>query len=207
MNAIPTKHGLPPANRARGRAVSNLIGQRFGRLVVTGYSHRKDYRESFINCWHCICDCGRECVRVQRALLGKHLSSCGCAIRDTQRSRPGYGNGSFNALLAAYKRAARDRGYSFELTTEEFRLLTSSQCHYCNAAPSQRLQNGKCAVYIYNGIDRADNTVGYTSTNSRPCCGTCNSAKRTMSDVEFKEWIRRVYLTCAQRDLQQEVFE
>ncbi len=166
------------------KVMSDLIGLRFGRLTVTGWAGRRQYRRNYINTWICVCDCGRECVRVQRALLDPGESSCGC-LNKCNVKRKNYGCGSFNALVGAYKRGAKDRGLEFEISVDEFRELTKSVCHYCGAAPSQKLTNGKCAPYVYNGIDRADNSKGYTKDNVRPCCGNCNLAKRTMNESEF----------------------
>ena len=47
---------------------------------------------------------------------------------------------------------------------------------------------------VLMGIDRKDNTLGYTLENSVPCCPTCNFAKRGLSVIEFIEWARRVYI-------------
>ena len=44
-----------------------------------------------------------------------------------------------------------------------------------------------------NGIDRINNSVGYTEKNSVPCCGTCNVAKGQMTLAEFKLWIARIH--------------
>ena len=54
---------------------------------------------------------------------------------------------------------------------------------------SRRRGNGD---YTYNGIDRVDNTRGYTLDNVVPCCFKCNRAKDTMTKEEFLEWVGRV---------------
>jgi len=48
-------------------------------------------------------------------------------------------------------------------------------------------------IVYYNGIDRIDNLKGYLKNNIVPCCKFCNTAKSSMSQTEFKEWINRVY--------------
>lgn len=55
--------------------VKNLIGQRFGKLVVlnlTGFS------ETNKAIWHCRCDCGRETNVRACNLISGNTSSCGC---------------------------------------------------------------------------------------------------------------------------------
>lgn len=55
----------------------NLIGKRFGRLLVTGHAPRgeKYPRQQW---WHCICDCGKEIDLPTNHLTSGHWKSCGC---------------------------------------------------------------------------------------------------------------------------------
>jgi hypothetical protein len=39
-----------------GRKRLNLVGHRFGRLVVVEFSHRNEYKSLL---WLCKCDCGQ----------------------------------------------------------------------------------------------------------------------------------------------------
>ena len=53
----------------------NIIGNRYGRLVVSAFSHANDKGRLF---WNCICDCGEtNCVSGNHLRSG-HTSSCGC---------------------------------------------------------------------------------------------------------------------------------
>lgn len=174
------------------KIVNDLTGKRFGRLVVEGYAGRRQYQHNYINQWNCVCDCGKRCLRVQRALLDPHVSSCGCQVRERMAARPDAGNGSVNGLMCAYRIGAKNRGHEFALTKTEFRELTSSDCYYCGASPQQVITNGKCAPYTYNGVDRVDNERGYTSDNVRPCCGHCNTAKMALKESDFFAWVERV---------------
>lgn len=47
--------------------------------------------------------------------------------------------------------------------------------------------------YHYNGIDRKNNSKGYTLENAVPCCGQCNIAKASFTEHEFISWVRMVY--------------
>ena len=56
----------------------NLIGKKFGRLVVLSLDEDKilgDGRDTF---WLCRCECGNEIKVDARALVAKNTSSCGC---------------------------------------------------------------------------------------------------------------------------------
>lgn len=90
-------------------------------------------------------------------------------------------------LYREYLRGAALRRYSFELTVEQFYVLVKGDCYYCGKPPSKRSRR----VLISNGIDRIDSTQGYTVTNTRSCCGSCNHMKGSLSEQEFTAWIFR----------------
>jgi len=53
------------------RKAGNLVGRRFGRLVVK-------YRIEGTNTWWCVCDCGNEKPIERYDLKPNHIKSCGC---------------------------------------------------------------------------------------------------------------------------------
>lgn len=108
--------------------------------------------------------------------------------------KPNYGEARFNDLYLAYRRRAEYKGIVFELTKEDFRALTKSNCYYCGQPPSQIVKagNGVNGEYLYSGIDRVNNDLGYAISNVRPCCKQCNIAKGILTEAEFYAWIRRV---------------
>jgi hypothetical protein len=96
--------------------------------------------------------------------------------------------------MAAYRARARTRGVSFDLTFEEFLEITKSDCYLCGAPPAQIKQGGRRnGQYVYNGIDRVDNTLGYQLDNVMPCCKVCNFLKGELSLPDFKRHVRRIY--------------
>jgi hypothetical protein len=138
--------------------------------------------------WECLCDCGTTTIKRQGALQSNSVISCGCA----KNTLPP-GESSFHFLLDHYKRNATKRGYSFELTKEQFRKLTRQPCHYCSLLPSQIMVSRTFREpYIYNGVDRKNNSIGYTIDNSVTCCGQCNKAKGTTNYEDFILWIKRL---------------
>lgn len=55
----------------------DLIGQRFGKVVVIGISDRgKHFRK-----WECRCDCGGTAFVTTTKLRNRHVRSCGCLRR------------------------------------------------------------------------------------------------------------------------------
>ena len=94
-----------------------------------------------------------------------------------------------------YKKSARDRKLSFELTQEQFRSITSQSCHYCGADPTPtRGVVLEWSQYLCNGIDRKDNTIGYVKENCLPCCTTCNSAKMDKTYSEFIDYLDKLVI-------------
>jgi len=104
-------------------------------------------------------------------------------------------------LYSQYKRNAKVKQREFSLSKEEFRTLTSSNCSYCGIPPfsiwvvhrersETVIENEK---YIYNGIDRIDNALGYILENSITCCKYCNIAKHDRSYRDYLDWVRRSY--------------
>ena len=184
----------PPLNlEGKIKMIKDLAGQKFGRLFVDSFAYKGKHSRSV---WNCICECGNKIqVYSQRLILG-NTRSCGCLQKEIIGNirRKEYGVAALTSLYSHYKQSAKRRDYIFELTKDEFKELTSQNCFYCNAEPAQchskAKQNGP---YIYNGIDRINNNLGYIKGNVVPCCKTCNRAKDVMTQEEFLEWIRRVY--------------
>ena len=71
---------------------------------------------------------------------------------------------------------AKQFNRDFELTSEQFDILTKSQCHYCG-----EFSEGK----DFCGIDRVDSKKGYTIKNSISCCEECNHMKSDSTMEEF----------------------
>lgn len=98
-----------------------------------------------------------------------------------------------NNTLNSYKQAAKARKLSWELTNEEFFELTKQHCIYCGRAPNTRRYSGVSergpGCYVYNGIDRVDNNLGYTKSNVVTCCQYCNRAKGNLSYEDFQQWL------------------
>jgi hypothetical protein len=170
-----------------GRKIRDLTGQVFGKLTavrIAGKFGNKTY-------WVTKCDCGNEKVASLVSLVSGTTRSCGC-LKSGRKALP-VGEAALHMLFNGYRRRANKRGYSFELSLEEFRDITSKACHYCGTQPANvwksKRYNGS---YTYNGIDRIDNTRGYTLANVVPSCHHCNRAKSDLPLADFIDWNRRV---------------
>jgi hypothetical protein len=175
----------------------DLIGHRYGRLLVIELI-KKDKNRHFI--WNCKCDCGKEIVLSSTALRSGNTKSCGCLFIETsiskcKRLQLPNDEAAFNGLYRSYKRNARIRGKSWNIDKENFRKLTKKSCFYCGIEPQSEYKHQYQSQdsYIYNGIDRLDNDIGYELHNAVSCCPTCNYAKRNMTQDQFLNWINRVH--------------
>jgi hypothetical protein len=81
----------------------------------------------------------------------------------------------------------------FALTDAECDRLFEGHCVYCGAEPSNtKRKHNLNGDFVYQGIDRVDNNVGYMAGNCVPCCEQCNWAKRDMPVDAFLKWAKRV---------------
>lgn len=83
-------------------------------------------------------------------------------------------NKSFTHKYSQYKHGANRRGYSFDITLEQFAVLYNGTCSYCGSDVGGA------------GIDRVDNTIGYTMDNIVVCCEKCNRLKMAL---DFEDWV------------------
>lgn len=72
-----------------------------------------------------------------------------------------------------YQTNAKIKGFTFNITLNEFSKLLSQPCHYCGGEGY--------------GLDRIDSSIGYLEGNIVPCCSMCNYMKRTYTEDEFIE--------------------
>lgn len=177
---------------------SNIsIGQVFGQLTVIAFSERTNAKKvSFV---FCNCSCGFKNKEFSsRALISRNTRSCGCSRRKPERE----------SLLIRFERDykinARNRNLEWQLSTIEFREISKLNCYWCDEIPKKRsyaksLRKKDQTIWalnqyiIVNGLDRLNNSLGYTKDNCVPCCTICNNMKKTHMPNEFLDHIRKIY--------------
>lgn len=107
--------------------------------------------------------------RKEYVLNRKKVLANNAAWRQTPRGR-----------WLAYTRAAKARGYSWQLTYKAFLSFWQKPCAYCAAAVETI------------GLDRVDPTKGYSRKNCVPCCTLCNRMKGTLSAKIFVAQAQRI---------------
>ena len=162
----------------------DLTGKIFGKFKVLGLLPER-WRGYAV--WRVQCECGSLEGKTSTFHLTRKIKpkrSCGCLWK-----RP-TGESAKLRILKDYKHNSKRRSVSWELSDIQFFALIQSNCHYCGRPPS-----GIChppdanGSFIYNGVDRIDNAVGYVDENVVPCCRVCNWAKGKMSYSDFMGYL------------------
>jgi hypothetical protein len=166
----------------------DLIGKRFGRLIVNSYAGKGK--------WECFCDCGNKSIVYGQDLREGKTRSCRCLSLGR-----GYSDklmSSKNILFSSYKNHAKNRAIPMLLSFEEFISIIKQDCHYCGQKPDQYVRSMAIKRkflqgFPYNGIDRLDNTKGYQLNNVAPCCKRCNISKWDRNEIDFIKWVKQCY--------------
>lgn len=93
----------------------DLVGQRFGRLVVV---ERLDVRRMSNVDWKCLCDCGKYHNAITKYLQAGQVKSCGCLHPDTVRKHDKSGavwnTPEYRAYIGAKRRCQnpKDKDYA-----------------------------------------------------------------------------------------------
>jgi hypothetical protein len=88
------------------------------------------------------------------------------------------------------------RNIFWDLTFEQWSELVQKNCYICGGEPV--LREGKLHDTIgrkvpINGLDRIDNKKGYTYTNVKTCCSTCNYMKHKLTTDLFMKHIDKIW--------------
>lgn len=183
-------------NNVKIGKVINEAGNTFGQWkVIARAENKKDGSAR----WLCVCACGTERAVSANTLREGTTLSCGCALK-TLRKESRSLNTIEKTIFRGYRTGALSRGHVFELTLKEVEKLLYSDCTYCGDSPNDikyfnTKNNGKDVTHFIftNGIDRVDNTKGYTLENCVTCCKMCNQLKSNHTLETFFEKISKIY--------------
>lgn len=174
---------------AKKDTYKNLVGQRFGRLVVTKFGGRKN-GDIF---WICKCDCGNICEPMSHNLTKSKGStkSCGCAWR--KRGKDNVNWTGYEEISGSYWNAiyhnAKNRNIEFTITIEYIWKLFLQQNRKCAITKlpldvihcGDRRYQHKCTA----SLDRIDSKKGYIEGNVQWVHKKINQIKLDMNQKEF----------------------
>jgi hypothetical protein len=77
---------------------------------------------------------------------------------------------------ASYRSRAEKKELEFAITNDNYKSIILQDCYLCGK---------KSTETNTNGIDRVDNTIGYTVDNCKACCKECNHMKNNFGLEEL----------------------
>ena len=179
------------------KPVEVKVGDVYTRLTVIEEPFSK--RDASGTCKRfvkCQCSCGTIKVVSLSSLRMKSTKSCGCLNIDrASRKRLSDSDRVKNSLIQEYNNSAYQRGLLYDLSETFLFSSIKMNCHYCGKHPSK--PHRKCETFLYNGLDRVDNSIGYIESNVVPCCYICNKMKGELSVEVFLEHINNIWTRIA----------
>lgn len=89
------------------------------------------------------------------------------------------------------RKIAKEKG--FDITFKQFVDISSKNCYYCNAVPTETKGHRSWSHTIFtNGLDRVNPEIGYLYKNVVPCCKNCNIAKLDKTKKDFYLWVKKL---------------
>lgn len=173
-----TRQVFPESKQRRPSKYDYLVGQKLGTRVVLESLPKSLFR---VECSVCEHETFQRGIDLEK-LKDKECIKCIIDNRDANATTV------FNRV----KGNAKIRKIPFTITLNDFIQIAYKNCFYCNEPPVQNY-NFRDRGRPYNGLDRIDNSLGYTLENSVSCCPICNYAKHDLSVTEFKNWLTKCY--------------
>jgi hypothetical protein len=119
----------------------NLIGQRFGRLVVLSRAESNQFRVTYYNC---VCDCGKH-LRVRgTGLTTGDNTSCGCYKEEVQLNNLTHGAGEANPAWRGGVSFGKYCPRFNRPLKEEIRQHFDRRCYLCGD------KEGKVKLHIHH---------------------------------------------------------
>ncbi len=189
------------------KEIKELIGTKYGYLTIieeAAFRIKNNYKQRY---WNCLCDCGNyKEINHGELMKNNRIKSCGCKTKETTLKKiKEYNDNKYKklsctaseyAFYKTYKHSptVKLRNKEFNISFDNFIKLVRLDCYYCGTNPiNKRYSYAKKEFQYLNGLDRVDNFKGYTLDNVVPCCFICNKAKGTMTCIEFKNWVNKIY--------------
>jgi hypothetical protein len=189
--------------------------KKYGFLTVIADLGTKPDKSGHKARWvRCKCDCGKlKVCRFTSVKMGV-TRSCGCLtasiftrkekrhnhVISTNKYRNRhkeqyleYSRKSHLTIGARYsvlKYHSKKRRFELLVTREQFEEILKSPCHYCGEFLFR--ESGY-------GLDRIDNSKGYSLDNILPCCGSCNRTRGDRLTVEEMEFVMTQLLAFRKR--------
>ena len=160
-----------------------------GGVIVDGPKRFKfENKKSYVK-WKVRCpNCETETWKFSNTLIGLKYPCKRCY----DNSMKLYNNEgpAIKRAFVSLKNNAKVRNIKVEISERDFVEIAKKPCTYCGGLPIEKLPPKKWQASTYlNGVDRVNNSTGYTLENSVSCCKQCNWAKKDLTLEEWNNWI------------------
>lgn len=175
---------------------------KYGRLTLLEKTNVRHKDGTFYHKFKC--DCGTEKLILFRQVRSGDTRSCGCLQAEgaaarligkcPTNKRPEKERAIHWAFLTT-RQSAKSKKQEFALSLRDIENIVFQECFYCGALPQRHIKHTREIAEVkvpVNGIDRYDNSKGYTIENSVPCCTECNYLKCDYHGLEFIKKIREM---------------
>lgn len=147
----------------------NLIGQKFGRLLVVKEGERSSSGRVR---WHCVCDCGKELDVYGPSLKSGNTKSCGCYHSDAARiSHTTHGFGSRKNRPRIYSIWCAMKSRCYQPKHGEYHRYGGRGIAVCDewrtSFEAFKEWADKSGYNSTLDLDRIDNDKGYSPENCR----------------------------------------
>lgn len=186
--------------------LKDWTGQTFNELT---FVRRTDERYRGAVLWELRCSCGTTIKRIAHFVVKGITKSCGCKTK-ALRADAGAKSRKLDPRISSGRSIWR-RVYKDGCDFDTFLRLSQLPCTYCGVPPSRiynkydmdkRHPRRPEADFIYNGLDRLDNSKDHSPDNIVPCCTVCNLMKGTFSVSDFFKQVRKIYQQSCAEDRQ-----
>lgn len=158
-------------NLNKGKSlVEDIVGNKYGRLVVLEFSHLSDDRKRTY--WKCVCDCGNEIVTRGDSLKNGHTNSCGCYNKEiVSQTKGATTHGLTNTRLYRIYTGMKSRCYNHNV--ENYKYYGGRGIKICDDWLGEVGFSNFYAWSISNGysddlsIDRINVNGNYEPSNCR----------------------------------------
>jgi hypothetical protein len=137
---------------------NKLVGERFGMLLVTSFSHVNKKGDCY---WVCVCDCGNSTIR-SAASLKKYSArkSCGCAVSKAIGTR-NHRSKTYRAWSSMRSRCLNSNDARYK----HYGAKGISVCPEWETYEQFLTDMGEAPIGL--SLDRIDNSEGYRKDNCR----------------------------------------
>lgn len=98
----------------------------------------------------------------------------------------------YHPYISSARRVYTPKYSDGDLSFEQFLELAVQNCFYCESVPANRcnVRKKEGGNFVYNGLDRLDNSRRHDIDNVVPCCFVCNFARVDWEVSEFADAIK-----------------